>query len=129
MYRSMCCYPARGGGGALTYESDVRVPPSTSDVGVFWWQIGSKKGVFQWQAHKNRGSFSEMHEKNRGFQSKNCQKFLNFRQICQKSHFPLIVTCLTIQFENEWSLSDKDVSGSFGGKEFVKNRGSLGESW
>ena len=24
-----------GGGGGLTYESDVRVPPSTSDVGVF----------------------------------------------------------------------------------------------
>ena len=23
------------GGGGLTYESDVRVPPSTSDVGVF----------------------------------------------------------------------------------------------
>ena len=37
-------------GGALTYESDVRVPPSTSDVGVFRWHIASKKGVFQWQS-------------------------------------------------------------------------------
>ena len=33
--------------------------------------------------------------------------------------------------KQKWgSLSDKDhVSGSFGDKEFVKNRGSLGDSW
>ena len=34
-----------------------------------------------------------------------------------------------LQVDNEGSLSDKDVSGSFGDKKFVKNRGSLGESW
>ena len=37
-------------GGALTYESDVQVPPSTSDVGVFRWQNASKKGIFEWQS-------------------------------------------------------------------------------
>ena len=42
-------------GGALTYESDVRVPPSTSDVGVFQWQIASKRGSFSDKVHKNRG--------------------------------------------------------------------------
>ena len=57
------------------------------------------------------------------------QKLEAFR--AKKSNFlQKIVTCLTIKCENEGSLSDnKDVSGSFGDKEFVKNRGSLGESW
>ena len=51
-------------------------------------------------------------------------------KIFEKSKFlPKIVTCLTIKYENEGSLSDKDVPGFFGDKEFVKNRGSLGESW
>ena len=40
---------------------------------------------------------------------------------------PKIITCLTIKCENEGSLSDGDVSGSFGDKEFVKNKESLGE--
>ena len=53
------------------------------------------------------------------------QHFVKFVEIFEKSNFlPKIVTC-----ENEGSLSDKDVSGSFGNKECVKNRGSLGESW
>ena len=35
------------GGGHSHMKSDVGVPPSTSDVGVFQWQIASKMGVFQ----------------------------------------------------------------------------------
>ena len=68
---------SRGGGGegALTYESDVRVPPSTSDVGVFRWQIASKSGSFSDKAHKNRWSWNA--SKSRGFQGQNCQKLLN----------------------------------------------------
>ena len=69
-----------GGGGALTYESDVRVPPSTSDVGVFRWQIASKKEVFQWQSAQKQGVFQWNASKNRGFQGQkgqNGQKFLN----------------------------------------------------
>ena len=57
------------------------------------------------------------------------QHFVKFVEILEKSIFlPKIVTCLTIKCENEGSMSDKDVSGSFGDKEFVKIRGSLGES-
>ena len=72
--------------------------------------------------------------KNRGFQSQNGQKFLNIASNLSKfsknpNFLPKIVTCLTIECEHEGSFSDKDVSGSFGDKEFVKNRGSLGESW
>ena len=123
-----------GSGGALTYESDARVPPSTSDVGVFWWQIASKKGSFcdhGDKAHKNRGSFSEMHQKIGVKMAKNFSHFVKFVEIFEKSIFlPKIVTCLTIKCEKIRGLSvTKDVSGSFGDKEFVKNRGSLGESW
>ena len=69
-----------------------------------------------------------MHQKNRGFQGQNGQKFLNISsnlsQFAKNQIFlPKGVTCLTIKCENEGSLSDKDVSGSFGDKEFVKNRG------
>ena len=72
-----------------------------------------------------------MHLKYRGFQGQNGQKisqhFVIFVEIFKKNHvffLPKIVTCLTIiKCENEGSLSDKDVSLSFGDKEFVKNRG------
>ena len=52
-------------GGALTYESDVRVPPSTSDVEVLTFsdKLCQKRGSFSDKAYKNRGSFSEMHQK------------------------------------------------------------------
>ena len=76
-----------------------------------------------------------MHQKkNRGCQGQNGQKFLNISSNLSKFSkipifLPKIVTCLTIKYESEGSLSDRDVSGSFGDKEFVKNRGSLGESW
>ena len=62
--------------------------------------------------------------------------FSTFRQICRNfqiiQFLQKIVICLTIKCENEGSLNDKDVSGSFGDKEFVKNRGSLvkvGKNW
>ena len=72
--------------------------------------------------------------KNRSFQGQNGQKFLNISSNLSKlsknpNFFPKIVTCLTTECENEGPLSDKDVSGYFGDKEFVRNRGSLGESW
>ena len=51
---------------------------------------------------------------------KKAKNFSTFRQIFAKSNFlPTIVTCLTIKCENEGSLSDKDMSGSFSDKEFV----------
>ena len=50
-------------GGALTYETDVRVPPSTSDVGVFRWQITSKKGGLSVTKRTKKGGLSV-----RGFQ-------------------------------------------------------------
>ena len=54
------------------------------------------------------------------------QHFVKFVKIFEKSNFlPKIVTCLTIKCTNEGSLSDKDVSGSFGDKEFVK----IGDHW
>ena len=110
----------RGGGEALTYESDVRVPPSTSNVGSFDDKIKKlrqKKGVFQDKAHKNRGSFSEMHEKIGAFRAK-MPKFLNIASNLSKfsknSIFcGKIVTCLNIKCENEGSLRDKDVSGQW----------------
>ena len=71
-----------------------------------------------------------MHPKIEAFRAKMVINFSTFRQIFEKSNFlPKIVTCLTIKSENEGSLSDKDVPGSFGDKAFVINRGSLGESW
>ena len=79
------------------------------------------------------GSFSEMHQKigaSGPKWPKISQHFVKFVEIFEKSNFlPKIVTCLTIKYENEESLRDNDVSGSFSDKEFVKNRGSLGESW
>ena len=63
-------------GRALTYESDVRVPPRTSDVGVFRWQFASKRGSFNDKAPKI-GGLSVKCIKNRGFQGQNGQKFLN----------------------------------------------------
>ena len=60
-------------GGALTYESDVRVPPSTSDVGSFSDKLRQKIGAFRAKMAKN---------------------FSTFRQIFEKSNFLLkIVTC------------------------------------
>ena len=45
----------------------------------------------------------------------------HFVKIFEKSNFlQKIFTCLTIKCENEGYLSDKDVSGSFADKEFVK---------
>ena len=75
------------------------------------------------------GSLSVKCIKKRACRAKN---FSTFCQICQnfrKIHFffTKFVTCLTTECENEGYLSDKDVPGSFGDKEFVKNRGSLGE--
>ena len=65
-----------------------------------------------------------MHQKIGAFRAKMAKTFSTFRQICrnlEKSNFlPKIVTCLTIKCENVGFLSDKDVSGSFGDKEFVK---------
>ena len=62
-----------GGGGALTYKSDVRVPPSTSDVGL------SVTNCVK--ADKNRGSFSEMHQKIGAFGAKKANKLSTFHQI------------------------------------------------
>ena len=91
----------------------------------------TKRGLSVTKRTKNRGSFSEMHQKIGAFRAKMAKNFSTFRQICRKNliFLPRIVTCLTIKCKNERSLSDKDVSGSFGDKVFVKNRGSLGESW
>ena len=65
-----------GGGGTHIWKWRIRVPPSNSDVGVFRWQIASKKGVFEWQSAQNRG-LSVKCIKSRGFQGQNGQKFLN----------------------------------------------------
>ena len=83
--------------------------------------LRQKRGSFSDKAHKYRGSFSEMHEKIGAFRAKMAKNFSIFRQICRKFskkfyYWPKIVTCLTIKCENEVSLSDKDVSGSFGEK-------------
>ena len=91
-------------------------------------KLRQKRGSFSDKAHKNRGSFSEIHRKNRGFQGQNFLNILsNLSKFSKNPIFlPKIVTCLTIECENEGSLqSDKVVSGSFGDKEFVENRGSL----
>ena len=52
-YVNVSCYSSRWlsacPGGALIYQSDIQVPPSTSDIGVFRWQ----------EQPKNRGSFSD----------------------------------------------------------------------
>ena len=65
-----------------------------------------------------------MHQKIGAFRAKVSQHFVKFVEIFKKSNFlPKIVTCLTIKYENEGSLSDKDVSGSFRDKEFVYNVG------
>ena len=84
----------------------------------------TKIGVFQGNALKKKG----------GFQGQNGQKFLNISSNLSKfsknpNFLPKIVTCLTTECKNEGPLCDNDVSGYFGDKEFVKNTGSLGESW
>ena len=110
--------------GALTYESDVRVPPSTSDVGVFRWQNCVKKGGLSvTKCTKIGESFSEMHQK---IGQKISQHFVKMSKFSKNPIFlPKIVTCVTIKCENEGSLSNKDVPGSFGDKEFVK----IGGHW
>ena len=45
--------------GALIYQSDVQVPPSTSDMGVFRWQEQPKKKGSFGDRSKIMGSFSE----------------------------------------------------------------------
>ena len=55
------------------------------------------------------------------------KNFSTFHQIFEKSIFlPKIVTCLTIKCENEGSLNDKVVSGSFGDKELGVEVGKNG---
>ena len=114
--------------GALTYESDVRVPPSTSDAGV---SSIKKKSLSVTKCTKTGGLSVKCIKKIGAFRAKMAKKFSTFRQICRnfrKIQF-FAENCLTINCENEGSLSDKDVSGSFGDKEFVKNSGLFGESW
>ena len=99
------------------------MPPSTSDVGSLV------------KLCQKGGSFSEIHQKIvRAFRAKMAKNFSTFCQIGRNFRKILFFTenChffFTIKRENEGSVSDKDVSGSFGDNEFVKNRGSLGESW
>ena len=93
-----------------------------------------KKGGLSVTKRTEIGGLSGNASKNRAFRAKMAKNFSTFCQICQKFRkiqffLPKIATYLTIKCENEGSLSDKDVSGSFGDKEFVKNRGSLGQSW
>ena len=81
------------------------------------------------------GGLSVKYIMNKGFQDQNGKKFLNISSNVSKFSknqifLPKIVTCLTIKCEYEGSLSDKDVSGSFGDKEFVKDRGPFpGGHW
>ena len=65
-----------------SHESDVRVPPSTSDVGDFGDKLRQKRGSFS-EAHKKRGSFSEMHQKIGAFRTKMAKNFSTFRQFCR----------------------------------------------
>ena len=92
-----------------------------------------KKGGLSVTKRTKMGSFSEMHKKKnkkkQGFSGPKWPKISQNLSTFSKTPFffffffffvPKIVTCLTIECENEGSLSDKDVSGSFGDKEFVK---------
>ena len=73
--------------------------------------------------HSKIGGLSVKCIKKGGFQGQNGQIFFNICQIKESNLLLKIVNRLTIKCENEGSLSDKDVSGSFGDKEFVKHRG------
>ena len=89
--------------GALTYESDVRVPPSTSE-GSFSDKLCQKRGSFSDKVHKKRGFFSEMHQKIGAFRAwkwaKISQHFVKFVEIFKKSNF-LAENChLTIKCKN-----------------------------
>ena len=66
----------RSGGGPLTYESDVRVPPPQMK-GSFSDKLHQKRGSFSDKAHKNRGLSVKMHQKIGAFRDKMVKKFLN----------------------------------------------------
>ena len=79
------------------------------------------------------GSLSVKCIKNRGFQGQNGQKKfqLLLRQICRnfrkiKFFRRKLSLVLPLNAKIGGSLSDKDVLGSFGDKEFIKNRGVIG---
>ncbi len=126
--------------GALKYESDVRVRSRTSNIGVFWWQILTKKGVFRWQIHLKTGSFGDTPKKS-GLSVIRWKIWIFQWHAKLKNRLLFVIfndlMMICYRFYCNWgSLGDNSEKwGSLGDKmgglwvTNGQNRGSLGDKW